>query len=77
VGEASKYGSVPIVMIEVEFLAWQHRLSAAYAWCAVGAGQLGFAQLLIGVPVPAITLWCFGCGPCHGGKSKPEVEGLG
>jgi hypothetical protein len=39
VGEASEFGAVPIIMIKVEFLAWQHQLAAAYAWSAVGGGE--------------------------------------
>jgi hypothetical protein len=39
VRKASKLGAVPIIMIEVEFLAWEHEFAAADAWCAVGAGQ--------------------------------------
>jgi hypothetical protein len=37
--EASEFGAVVVVVVEVEFLAWQPGLSASYAWCAVGGGE--------------------------------------
>jgi hypothetical protein len=39
VAEASEFGAVVVVVAEVEFRPWEHRLAASYAWCAVGAGE--------------------------------------
>lgn len=39
VGEASEFGSIVVVVVEVEFLPGEHELSAAYAGCAVGVGE--------------------------------------
>jgi hypothetical protein len=39
VGEASEFGSVVVVVVQVEFLTGQHGVAAAYAGCAVGTGE--------------------------------------
>jgi hypothetical protein len=39
VAEASEFGAVVVVVVEVEFLPWESWLAASYAWCAVGAGE--------------------------------------
>jgi hypothetical protein len=37
VSKSSEFGAVPVVMIKMEFLSFEHGLAASYAWCALGS----------------------------------------